>query len=153
MRERSLARAGTRVLKGDRIMFAVWAMGRQVPPRIPASARPCSPSYSSPLSSRQPSLWADPERFDPRRFLDASGAFRFPPPSAFPVFFAGPRTCLGKDMAYLGAGLLLTSLLARFDLQLAEEREVIYGCGVTLWVHGGLHVRFRERRSRPRAEP
>ena len=119
---------GTRVHKGDRVMFAVWAMGRQ------------------------PSLWPEPETFDPRRFLD-DGAFRFPPAASFPVFFAGPRTCLGKDMAYLGAGLLLTSLLARFDLQLAEGREVTYGTGVTLWVHGGLHVRFREReRAQPPAE-
>ena len=112
-------------MRAWRFGFAVWAMGRQ------------------------PALWTDPERFNHRRFLDETGAFRFPPPSSFPVFFAGPRTCLGKDMAYLGAGLLLTSLLSRFDLQLADEREVIYGCGVTLWVHGGLHVRFRERAQPP----
>ena len=75
-------------------MFVVWAMGRME------------------------SLWAEPDRFEPARHLDReTGEFRFPRPYAFPVFLAGPRTCLGKDMAYLGAGLLLTSLLARFDVR------------------------------------
>ena len=65
---------------------------------------------------------------------------------AFPVFLAGPRTCLGKDMAYLGAGLLLTSLLDRFDIALDQPAaEVTYDIGLTLWTKDGVRVAFRRR--------
>mmetsp|Transcript_18680 Transcript_18680/g.59504 ORF Transcript_18680/g.59504 Transcript_18680/m.59504 type:complete len:480 (-) Transcript_18680:229-1668(-) len=114
---------GTHVCAGERVMFVAWSMGRQ------------------------PSIWPDPKRFDPTRHLDPqTGAFRFPPPFAFPVFLAGPRTCLGKEMAYLGAGLLVTSLLERFDFSLARPaHETTYDIGLTLWAKGGVFLRCRHR--------
>ena len=128
---------GTRLKKGERVMFVAWSMGRDA------------------------KIWERPDEFDPLRFIDAEGNFRFPPMASFPVFLAGPRTCLGKDMAYLGAGLLLTALLERYDIELAcdpkervntewhghatHARGVTYGLGLTLWVHGGLPVRLARR--------
>lgn len=134
---------GTQVYAGERIMFVTWSMGRQ------------------------PDLWEEPDSFKPTRFLSREAPegngeegspedamvspkgtlrFRFPPASRFPVFHAGPRTCLGKDSAYLGAGVVLSELLERFDFELETPRdEVGYDTGLTLWIHGGLNVRFRER--------
>ena len=63
---------GTAIRAGERVMFVAYSMGRL------------------------PELWPEPERFDPSRHLEPGGAFRFPLPSKFPVFLAGPRTCLGK---------------------------------------------------------
>lgn len=96
---------------------------------------------------RQESIWPDPLRFDPSRYIDAaSGKFVFPSASKHPAFLAGPRTCLGKDVAYLGAGLLLTLLLDRFDFELCEpDVEPIYDTGLTLWVLGGLKVLLKAR--------
>eukprot|EP00308_Calcidiscus_leptoporus_P002948 CAMPEP_0119382908 /NCGR_PEP_ID=MMETSP1334-20130426/75679_1 /TAXON_ID=127549 /ORGANISM="Calcidiscus leptoporus, Strain RCC1130" /LENGTH=99 /DNA_ID=CAMNT_0007403541 /DNA_START=1 /DNA_END=300 /DNA_ORIENTATION=+ len=97
---------------------------------------------------RTASLWREPELFEPTRHLDReTGAFRFPHAYSFPVFLAGPRTCLGKEMAYLGAGLLLTALLQRFDIEMTRPaHEVTYDVGLTLWTKGGVFIRFRDRK-------
>ena len=105
---------GTRLKKGERVMFVAWSMGRDA------------------------KIWERPDEFDPLRFIDAEGNFRFPPMASFPVFLAGPRTCLGKDMAYLGAGLLLTALLERYDLELAcDPKERVN----TEWHGHATHAR------------
>ena len=105
---------GTRRKKGERVMFVAWSRGRDA------------------------TIWERPDEFDPLRFIDAAGNFRFPPMASFPVFLAGPRTCLGKDMAYLGAGLLLTALLERYDLELAcDPKERV----TTEWHGHATHAR------------
>ena len=109
---------GTRIRKNERVMFVPYAMGRMS------------------------ELWDRPHEFDPTRHLDAdSGAFRFPNAFRFPVFLAGPRMCLGKDMAYLGAGMMLTSLLERYDVSLAQSPERA--------IRRGHHALDTDRRSDP----
>lgn len=50
--------------------------------------------YSPYLTHRDPRLWADPDRFDPGRFVGRGGrAFGYLP------FGGGPRTCLGVRLA------------------------------------------------------
>jgi cytochrome P450 len=132
---------GTRVNRGDRVVYVPYAMGRLA------------------------ELWDDPAEFRPERFLDDGGAFKFPPAATFPVFQAGPRTCLGKDVAYLGASVVLDRLLDAFDVALAPsaraasllfrppsraaprrgQGEPVYDTGLTLWVVDGLRVVFSPR--------
>ncbi len=64
------------------------------------------------LAQRDPSAWADPERFDPERFLgDQRGGAAAD--AAYWPFGLGPRMCVGKDFAYLEAIAVLASLLQR----------------------------------------
>ena len=51
---------GTRLKKGERVMFVAWSMGRDA------------------------TIWERPDEFDPLRFIDAEGNFRFPPMASFP---------------------------------------------------------------------
>ena len=61
----------------------------------------------------------------------------------------GRRTCLGKEMAYLSAGLLLSSLISRYDFHLADPVDsVTYDVGLTLWTVHGVRVRFQPRECR-----
>ena len=50
---------------------------------------------------RDPNLWDDPDEFIPERWLISDEPTRRPDEYMLPVFWAGPRLCLGKDMARL----------------------------------------------------
>ncbi|XP_042033600.1 cytochrome P450 94A2-like [Salvia splendens] len=93
---------GTVVRKGTRISYHPYAMGRV-----------------------EEVLGADWAEFRPRRWLE-EGRWRFVgrDPYTYPVFQAGPRICLGKDMAYLQMKRVVTGILRRFTVVPAEGRVV-----------------------------
>ena len=93
------------------------------------------------LLHRHPGIWANPDRFDPHRFI--SGDIDR---SAFIPFGAGPRQCIGRDFAYVEAVLLLASLVAHFDVEYpAGEHCPAAVPLVTMRPTGGLHLRVRAR--------
>ena len=112
---------GTGIRRGERVMFATWAMGRME------------------------EYWDDPLAFDPGRFLDG-GKFLFPDACKMPAFLAGPRTCLGKDVAYLGTAVLVASLLDAFDVAYAGDADPVYDTGLTMWAAGPVPIAFTPRR-------
>ncbi|MEV6582623.1 cytochrome P450 [Streptomyces sp. NPDC051582] len=61
------------------------------------------------LTHRDPELWPDPERFDPRRFTTPDG--RPTHPGAYLPFGIGPRACLGLRFALRESTVLLEHLL------------------------------------------
>merc|ERR1719433_584834 len=71
---------------------------------------------------RDPQVYADPEVVRPERWIP----FTTPAPHEFPVFQAGPRICLGMDMAIFETKVAAALLLQRFSFELlAGERENI----------------------------
>ena len=98
------------------------------------------------LVHRHEDAWPDPDRFDPSRFLDDDGARRrevVTSPAYLP-FGAGPRMCIGRDLALLEGGLVLASLAARVELEEVgpPPRPVPL---VTVRPAGGLPMRVRLR--------
>ena len=65
------------------------------------------------LAHRRPDIWKDPERFNPRRFLDQ----RYPAHQYFP-FGGGIRHCIGAALAIYEMKLVLARVFARVDLHL-----------------------------------
>ncbi|MEV6953831.1 cytochrome P450 [Streptomyces sp. NPDC051183] len=61
------------------------------------------------LTHRDPELWADPGRFDPRRFTTPGG--RPGHPGSYLPFGIGPRACLGLQFALRETTVLLEHLL------------------------------------------
>ena len=71
---------------------------------------------------RHRALWANPDGFDPSRFLPGAPAVdRF----AYMPFGAGPRICVGASFALTEAVLVLARMLARFDIRLCGDGAVL----------------------------
>uniref|UniRef100_A0A1J3H1D4 Cytochrome P450 94B3 n=1 Tax=Noccaea caerulescens TaxID=107243 RepID=A0A1J3H1D4_NOCCA len=105
-------------------------------------------SYSAYAMGRMESVWGkDCEGFDPERWIDeTNGGFRGETPYKFPVFHAGPRMCLGKEMAYIQMKSIVAAVLESFVVEVPGkiERPEIF-LSMTLRIRGGLFVRVHER--------
>ncbi|MGE0321422.1 MAG: cytochrome P450 [Polyangiaceae bacterium] len=82
------------------------------------------------LTHRDPKFFADPERFDPDRFLPESRA-KLPKHAYFP-FSAGQRKCIGDRFALLEAQIILAMLLSRFRFGSTSSHTPEPLCAVTL---------------------
>ena len=64
------------------------------------------------LVHRDPQVWADPDRFDPSRFLDSTTRGGGAAANYWP-FGAGPRLCIGREFALAEGVLLLAGITRR----------------------------------------
>jgi len=71
---------------------------------------------------RHRKLWADPDRFDPSRFLPGAPP---PPRYAYMPFGAGPRICVGAQFALTEAVIVLARLMRAFRLEFFGRGTVI----------------------------
>ena len=105
-------------------MYAVYAMGRMT------------------------RIWGpDARHFRPERWLTPDGQVRLESPFKFPAFNAGPRLCLGRDLAYLQMKSVVGSVLRRFSLRLVPGHRVEYSMSLTLFMKHGLKMTVHPRRS------
>lgn len=97
------------------------------------------------VTHRHPSVWRDPEGFDPDRF--APERAREIPKGAYFPFGGGPRICIGNHFAMMEAQLLLATLAQRFQLEsvpgLLPEPEPL----ITLRPKNGMWMRITSRRA------
>lgn len=89
---------------------------------------------------RNPTVWDDPERFDPARFDRAAKKSR-PAYSHIP-FGGGPRKCIGANMAVVQILLVLVEVIRRYDFELATTGEVGIKPMFILRPEGPIHLRF-----------
>lgn len=120
---------GTFVKKGTRVTYHPYAMGRME------------------------EIWGpDCLEFKPERWL-RDGVFYQENPFKYPVFQAGLRVCLGKEMALVELKTVALSLLRRFEIRLAappdHQRGLRFSPGLTATVGGGLPVLVRKRKGSP----
>lgn len=94
------------------------------------------------LVHRHPSAGADRYRFRPDRFADGP-----PPPvtGAYIPFGAGPRLCIGRDMARVESALMISLLAAKFRLQPTTTSPADVDPMVMLKPRGGLHMQVVAR--------
>ncbi|KAJ6895612.1 cytochrome P450 86A1-like [Populus alba x Populus x berolinensis] len=115
---------GTRVPAGSTITYSIYSVGRMK------------------------SIWGeDCMEFKPERWLSPEED-RFEPPKdgyKFVAFNAGPRTCLGKDLAYLQMKSVASAVLLRYRLSLVPGHRVEQKMSLTLFMKNGLHVFLHPR--------
>ncbi|KAK6944244.1 Cytochrome P450 [Dillenia turbinata] len=95
---------------------------------------------------RMESVWGkDCCEFRPERWLQ-NGEFKQESPFKYPVFHAGPRMCLGKDMAYIQMKAIAASVMESFEVEpVSKDTCPQHLLSLTLRIKGGLRVRIRER--------
>uniref|UniRef100_A0A0A9GEP8 Uncharacterized protein n=1 Tax=Arundo donax TaxID=35708 RepID=A0A0A9GEP8_ARUDO len=104
-------------------------------------------TYSAYVMARVEDIWGkDCEEFRPERWLGDDGAFRPESPFKYPVFHAGPRMCLGKEMAYIQMKSIVACVFERFGFRYAggEGRPGLV-LSLTLRMESGLPMQVRKR--------
>ncbi|VAH92701.1 unnamed protein product [Triticum turgidum subsp. durum] len=114
---------GTYVTAGARVMYHPYAMGRM------------------------PRIWGDDcEKFRPERWLTGPGG-TFMPESLYryPVFQAGLRVCLGKELAVMEMKAVSVAVVKQFDVEVVGQKGAVprFAPGLTASISGGLPVRVR----------
>jgi cytochrome P450 len=98
------------------------------------------------LTHRNPAIYDDPETFRPERFLG-----KRPDPYAWFPFGGGIRRCLGMAFALYEMKVVMATLLAAADLELAEPAPLAtVRRSITFSPRGGTRVRVVQRREVPR---
>lgn len=115
---------GTFVPKGSTVTYSIYSIGRMK------------------------TIWGqDCLEFRPERWLTAEGD-RFETPNdsyKFVAFNAGPRTCLGKDLAYLQMKSVASAVLLRYRLSPVPGHRVEQKMSLSLFMKNGLHVYLQPR--------
>ncbi|XP_042394852.1 cytochrome P450 94B3-like [Zingiber officinale] len=117
---------GTRVRKGDRVTYCPYGMGR--------------------MEALWGKTWAE---FDHQRWLTTTAEVVRESPYKFAVFQAGPRLCLGKEMAFVQMKYVAAAVLREFKLRREEADdgqppELVPL--LTAHMAGGLRVRVEKRK-------
>nr|BAN19923.1 cytochrome P450 [Echinochloa phyllopogon] len=108
-------------------------------------------NYSAYAMGRMKELWGDDcMEFVPERWLGDGGEFVPVDAARYPVFHAGPRVCLGKEMAYVQMKTVAAAVLRRFRVDVVApvasmDAPPAYEMTATMKMNGGLWVRLCRR--------
>ncbi|ESQ45697.1 hypothetical protein EUTSA_v10011125mg [Eutrema salsugineum] len=118
---------GTRVKKGDKVTYFPYGMGRME------------------------KLWGkDWEEFKPNRWFESEPEGTRPvlkpvSPYKFPIFQAGPRVCVAKEMAFMQMKYVVGSVLSRFEIVPVNKDRPVFVPLLTAHMAGGLKVKLKSR--------
>lgn len=105
-----------------KVMFCLYAMGRME------------------------SIWgSDCREFKPERWISDRGTIKHEPSYKFLAFNAGPRTCLGKEVAFTQIKAVAATILHNYHVRVAEGHQVATNFSVILYMRYGLKVRVAKR--------
>ena len=96
------------------------------------------------VTHRHPKWWAEPDKFDPERFLPERTVGRLR--GAYLPFGLGPRTCIGLNFAMTEILVVLALIMQRFRLELAmDSAKMKLDASVTLRPKAGVPIRIMKR--------
>ncbi|XP_021844184.1 cytochrome P450 94A1 [Spinacia oleracea] len=125
---------GTKVSKGTWVTYNPYAMGRM------------ESIWGLDWAEYRPERWLEVEDTEK---IGGESKWKFveQDPYSYPVFQAGPRVCLGKEMAFLQMKRVVAGILERFRVVPVVEDgfEPVYVPNLTAKMQDGFPVRFEER--------
>ncbi|RVX21614.1 Noroxomaritidine synthase [Vitis vinifera] len=114
--------SGHRVDPKMKILFSLYAMGRMT------------------------SIWGtDSVEFKPERWISERGRIKHEPSYKFFAFNAGPRTCLGKEVAFTQMKAVAATIIHNYHVQVVEGHHVAPNVSIILYMKHGLMVRVSKR--------
>ncbi|TVU48448.1 hypothetical protein EJB05_08085, partial [Eragrostis curvula] len=115
--------SGHEVRPGDKILVWLYAMGRME------------------------SVWGkDCREFRPERWIAEDGSrVRYVPSYKFMSFNSGPRTCLGKDMAFVQLKAAAAAMVSNFEIEAVPGHVVEPKLSIILHMKNGLMVTAKRR--------
>ncbi|KAI3987204.1 hypothetical protein MKX01_031688 [Papaver californicum] len=119
---------GTFVKKGMRVSYSSYAMGRM------------EKLWGSDCNEFKPERWLERENVSDELSFVAKDSYMYP------VFQAGPRICLGKEMAFLQMKMVVVEVLRRFQVvPVAHDFEPVFVSYLTSKMKGGFPVKIIKR--------
>ncbi|KAL5715956.1 hypothetical protein ACHQM5_017706 [Ranunculus cassubicifolius] len=95
---------------------------------------------------RMEALWGkDCLEFRPERWISASGGVDYVPSYKFMAFNSGPRTCLGKEIAFTQMRMVAATILYNYHTEVDENHSIAFQNSTTLYMKHGMKVRLRRR--------
>ncbi|KAG7022666.1 Cytochrome P450 94B3, partial [Cucurbita argyrosperma subsp. argyrosperma] len=130
---------GTLVQAGDKVTYFPYGMGRM------------EAVWGKDRFEFKPSRWLlEPEGRGRRRGVKLASPYKFP------IFQAGPRVCLGKEMAFIQMKYVVASILSRFRIKsiaaAATSDDPVFVPLLTAHMAGGFKVLFQRREKEKEGE-
>ncbi|KAL0691977.1 hypothetical protein Bca4012_059157 [Brassica carinata] len=120
---------GTQVKKGDKVTYFPYGMGRM------------ENVWGEDWDEFEPNRWfEEEENYGTKPVLKSVSSFKFP------VFQAGPRVCIGKEMAFMQMKYVVGSVLSRFEIIPVCENRPVFVPLLTAHMAGGLKVKIKRRK-------
>ncbi|XP_042012211.1 alkane hydroxylase MAH1-like [Salvia splendens] len=105
-----------------KVMFSLYAMGRM--------------EY----------IWGpDAGEFKPERWITERGTVRYEPSYKFLAFNAGPRTCLGKEIALTQLKSVAAAIIHNYEVEVVKGHPVAPNVSVILYIKHGFKVKVNRR--------
>ncbi|RZC89495.1 hypothetical protein C5167_027038 [Papaver somniferum] len=113
---------GVRVRKGTKCILSIYAV------------------------ARMEWIWGkDCKEYRPERWIDNEGKFKTELMSNFFIFNVGPRTCLGKEIAFSLMKSVIASILYNFHVEIVGAQPNCLKQSIVLLMKNGLNVKVRRR--------
>ena len=91
-------------------------------------------------------IWGkDCMEFKPERWISKKGGNVYVPSYKFIAFNAGPRNCLGKDLAFIQLKMVAAAILRNFHIQVVEGYVATPILSIVLLMKDGLRVNITKR--------
>ncbi|CAI9116145.1 OLC1v1017221C1 [Oldenlandia corymbosa var. corymbosa] len=116
--------SGHRVHPKMKVLFSLYAMGRMT------------------------SIWGeDCMEMKPERWISDRGTIKHEPSYKFLAFNAGPRTCLGKEVAFTQLKTVAASIIHNYQINVDQGQQIVPNVSVILYIKHGFKVSLSRRQA------
>lgn len=97
---------------------------------------------------RMESIWGkDCMEFKPERWISDSGGIKYEPSFKFTAFNAGPRSCLGKEMAFFQMKMVAATVIHNYQIKVAvEDYPIMPSSSIVLRMRHGFPIKISKRK-------